>query len=189
MNPQNKIKVGIIGGSGYAGEELVRLVSLHANAELYAVSSRDLCGRTLKSVYDQIHDLSEISFINPDDSIFLECEVIFLATPHGFSMSVTETFLDNGNEGVVQKRSLDVQPILENNKRLYNQNDGYSPDKGLKRIATIPTIILEIWTKEYHKDQNKGNWFDLPKDIQQKILREKLNSSDYRYFRTSSGKF
>ena len=102
---------------------------------------------------------------------------------------ITETFLDNGNEGVVQKRSLDVKPILENNKRLYNQNDGYSPDKGLKRIATIPTIILEIWTKEYHKDQNKGNWFDLPKYIQQKILREKLNSSDYRYFRTSSGKF
>ena len=103
--------------------------------------------------------------------------------------NITETFLDNGNEGVVQKRSLDVKPILENNKRLYNQNDGYSPDKGLKRIATIPTIILEIWAKEYYKDQNKSNWFDLPKDIQQKILREKLNSSDYRYFRTSSGKF
>ena len=103
--------------------------------------------------------------------------------------NITETFLDNGNEGVVQKRSIDVKPIIENNKRLYNQNDGYSPYKGLKRIATIPTIILEIWTKEYHKDQNKGNWFDLPKDIQQKILREKLNSSDYRYFRTSSGKF
>ena len=103
--------------------------------------------------------------------------------------NITETFLDNGNEGVVQKRSLDVKPILENNKRLYTQNDGYSPDKGLKRIATIPTIILEIWAKEYHKDQNKSNWFDLHKDIQKKILREKLNSSDYRYFRTSSGKF
>ena len=103
--------------------------------------------------------------------------------------NITETFLDNGKDGVVQKISLDVKPILENNKRLYNQNDGYSPDKGLKRIATIPTIILEIWTKEYHKDQNKGNWFDLPKDVQQKILREKLNSSDYRYFRTSSGRF
>ncbi len=103
--------------------------------------------------------------------------------------NITETYLDNGNDGVVQKRSLDVSSILENNKRLYNQNDGYSPDKGLKRIASIPTIILEIWAKEYHKDQNKGNWFDLPKDIQQKILREKLNSSDYRYFRTSSGRF
>ena len=103
--------------------------------------------------------------------------------------NITETYLDNGNDGVVQKRSLDVSSILENNKRLYNQNDGYSPDKGLKRIASIPTIILEIWAKEYHKDQNKGNWFDLPKDIQQKILREKLNSSDYRYFRTASGRF
>ena len=103
--------------------------------------------------------------------------------------NITETYLDNGNDGVVQKRSLDVSPILENNKRLYTQNDGYSPDKGLKRVATIPTIILEIWTKEYHKDQNKGNWFDLPKEVQQKILREKLNSSDYRYFRTASGRF
>ena len=103
--------------------------------------------------------------------------------------NITETFLDNGNDGVVQKRSLDVSSILENNKRLYTQNDGYSPDKGLKRVATIPTIILEIWTKEYHKDQNKGNWFDLPKEVQQKILREKLNSSDYRYFRTASGRF
>ena len=100
---------------------------------------------------------------------------------------ITETFLDNGNEGVVQKRSLDVKPILENNKRLYTQNDGYSPDKGLKRIATIPTIILEIWAKEYHKDQNKGNWFELPRDIQKKILREKLNSSEFRYFRTAEG--
>lgn len=103
--------------------------------------------------------------------------------------NITETYLDNGNDGVVQKRSLDVSPILENNKRLYTQNDGYSPDKGLKRVATIPTIILEIWTKEYHKDQNKGNWFELPKEVQQKILREKLNSSDYRYFRTASGRF
>ena len=103
--------------------------------------------------------------------------------------NITETFLDNGNEGVVQKRSLDVQPILENNKRLYNQNDGYSPDKGLKRVASIPVVVLEIWCKEYHKDQNKGNWFELPRDIQKKILREKLNSSEFRYFRTSSGKF
>ena len=102
---------------------------------------------------------------------------------------ITETFLDNDKDGIIQKRSLDIEPIIENNKKLFNQNDGYSPDKGLKRIASIPVVILEIWCKEYHKDQNKGNWFDLPKDIQQKILREKLNSSDYRYFRTSSGKF
>jgi hypothetical protein len=101
---------------------------------------------------------------------------------------VTENFYES-EKGVVQKRSVDHNPILEHNKKLYTQNDGYSPDKGLKRIASIPTLVLEVWTKEYFKDQNKGNWFALPKDVQQKILREKLNSSDYRYFRTAPGKF
>ena len=101
---------------------------------------------------------------------------------------ITETFLDNDKDGIIQKRSLDIEPIIENNKKLFNQNDGYSSDKGLKRIASIPVVILEIWCKEYHKDQNKGNWFELPRDIQKKILREKLNSSEFRYFRTSEGR-
>ena len=102
---------------------------------------------------------------------------------------ITETFLDNDKDGIIQKRSLDIEPIIENNKKLFNQNDGYSPDKGLKRIASIPVVILEIWCKEYHKDQNKGNWFELPQETQKKILKEKLNSSEFRYFRTSEGKF
>ena len=101
----------------------------------------------------------------------------------------TETFHDNEDKGVIQQRSVDVKPILEHNKKLYTHNDGYSPDKGLKRVASIPTIVLEIWCKEYHKDQNKGNWFALPKETQQKILRQKLNSSDYRLFRTAPGRF
>ena len=59
---------------------------------------------------------------------------------------VTETFYGT-EKGVVQERKIDHKPILEHNKELYDQNDGYSPDKGLKRIASIPTIILEIWAK------------------------------------------
>ena len=102
---------------------------------------------------------------------------------------ITETYLDNGKDGIIQKRSLDIGSILKSNKKLYNQNDGYSPDKGLKRIASIPVVILEIWCKEYHKDQNNGNWFGLPQEIQKKILREKLNNSDFKYFKTSEGKY
>ena len=101
---------------------------------------------------------------------------------------LTETFYES-EKGVVQERKINHKPILDHNKKLYNLNDGYRPDKGLKRVASIPTIILEIWAKEYNKDQNKGNWFAVPKDVQTKILREKLNSSDYRYFRTAPGKF
>ncbi len=101
---------------------------------------------------------------------------------------VTENFYES-EKGVVQERTINHKSILEHNKKLYNQNDGYSPDKGLKRIASIPSIVLEIWAKEYNGDQNNGNWFALPKEVQTKILKEKLNSSDYRYFRTAPGKF
>jgi len=101
---------------------------------------------------------------------------------------VSETFIGT-EKGVVQERKVDHKSILDHNKKLYTQNDGYSADKGLKRVATIPTIVLEIWAKEYNKDQNNGNWFALPKDVQTKILKEKLNSSDYRYFRTAPGRF
>ena len=102
---------------------------------------------------------------------------------------ITDNFIPHEDKGVVHQRFVNHKPILDHNKKLYTQNDGYSPDKGLKRVASIPTIVLEIWCKEYHKDQNNGNWFALPKETQQKILREKLNSSDYRYFRTAEGRF
>jgi len=101
---------------------------------------------------------------------------------------LSDTFIET-DKGVVHQRKIDHKPIIEHNKKLYTQNDGYSADKSLKRIASIPTIVLEIWAKEYNKDQNNGNWFALPKDVQTKILKEKLNSSDYRYFRTAPGRF
>lgn len=83
------------------------------------------------------------------------------------------------------KKSEDVNPLLKRNKELYNHNDGFTPSKDMKRIASIPRIMLEIWTKEYN---GTNNWFALEKEVRSKILREKLNSSDYRYFRTAPGR-
>ena len=78
-----------------------------------------------------------------------------------------------------------INPLLERNKKLYTANSGYTPSKDFKRIASVPPIILEIWTKEYNGSRN---WFALPKDTQNKILKTKLNSSEFRYFRTAEGK-
>ena len=84
------------------------------------------------------------------------------------------------------KQELNVAPHLKANKELYNHNDGYSPIRGLKRVASIPTLALEIWAKEYTGGNN--NWFRLPKEVQNKILKEKLNSNEYKYFRTAPGR-
>ena len=78
-----------------------------------------------------------------------------------------------------------LNPLMERNKKLYTLNDGYTPSKDMKRIASVPPIILQIWTKEYN---GNNNWWALPKETQNKILRTKLNSSEFRYFRTAEGK-
>ena len=60
-----------------------------------------------------------------------------------------------------------------------------SKSKDLKRIASVPTLVLEIWAKEYN---GSNNWFALPKDVQNKIMKKKLNSSEFLLFRTAPGR-
>jgi hypothetical protein len=85
------------------------------------------------------------------------------------------------------KNSQNTDAILKKNKQLYNQGDsGYNVGKDMKRVASVPTLVLTLWAKEYN---GSNNWFKLPQEVRKKILKEKLNSSDYRYFRTASGKF
>ena len=91
-----------------------------------------------------------------------------------------------GDGKITIQNSQDVSPILEKNKKLYTHNDGYSKTKELKRVASIPTLVLTIWAKEYN---GTNNWFGLPHEVRKKILKQKLNSSDYKYFRTASGRF
>ena len=52
-------------------------------------------------------------------------------------------------------------------------------------MASIPTLVLELWTKEYN---GTNNWFALKKEEQQKILKKKLNSNEFQYFRTAPGR-
>ena len=78
-----------------------------------------------------------------------------------------------------------LNPLLDRNKKLYTQNDGYTASRDMRRVASVPPIILQLWTKEYN---GSNNWWALPKETQKKIMRTKLNSSDFRYFKTSEGR-
>ena len=78
-----------------------------------------------------------------------------------------------------------LKPLMERNKKLYTQNDGYTASRDMRRIASVPPIILQIWAKEYNGTRN---WWALPKDTQKKILRVNLNSNEFSYFKTSEGR-
>ncbi|MBP2311887.1 hypothetical protein [Azospirillum soli] len=80
---------------------------------------------------------------------------------------------------LIFERSQDCTPILDRNKALQNDGDGYSPSRELRRVASIPNVLIEKWLNE------EGiNLFD---PDHWPAIQRKLNSSEYLYLRTAPG--
>ena len=95
------------------------------------------------------------------------------------------TFIGNdADKTIVIGEKLKIDSHLKHNKELANHNDGYSKSRELKRVASIPILALQIWAEEYN---GNNNWWALPKETQKKILKKKLNSNEYSYFKTAKG--
>ncbi len=77
------IKVGIIGATGYAGSELVRLITQHPNAELVTMTSQSYAGQEYKEVYSNYSHLNYVCEEEHIEEMAEKCDVIFLALPHG----------------------------------------------------------------------------------------------------------
>ena len=92
---------------------------------------------------------------------------------------LTRFVAEESDDTVTVERVQDVEPILEHNKRLYTMNDGYSPDRTLRRVASIPNTVIEQWMKE------GVNIFD--KNAKEAI-RRKLNDPQWLYLRTAPGR-
>ena len=96
------------------------------------------------------------------------------------------TYMKDDMDGKIAiKEEVNIDSHLKHNKRLLTLNDGYSKSRDLKRVASIPTLALSVWANEYNGSRN---WFSLPKEVQKKILKKKLNSSEFRYFKTAEGR-
>ncbi len=98
---------------------------------------------------------------------------------------ITTRYIQESDGKLTINNQQNVNPLLKRNKELYNHDNGYlSKEREMKRVASIPPLVLQVWAHEYNGSRN---WFALPKEIQRKIMRTKLNSSEFRYFRTASG--
>lgn len=81
------IKVGIVGGTGYTGVELLRLLATHPEAEVVAVTSRKEDGLPVSDMYPSLRGRIAVSFSSPDKVDLTQCNVVFFATPHGVAMN------------------------------------------------------------------------------------------------------
>ncbi len=87
------VKVGIIGATGYAGVELVRLLSSHPNVEIAAISSVTFEGQKLSEVYEMYTDLNDLVCEKQSD-VIEKCDIVFAALPHGLSQELAKECLD-----------------------------------------------------------------------------------------------
>ncbi len=92
-----KIKAGIVGATGYAGAELVRLLSSHPEAEISAVSSVSFEGQKLSDVYPSYKFLNDMVCEN-QDAVVEKSDVIFAALPHGLSQELAEQCIGSGKK-------------------------------------------------------------------------------------------
>ncbi len=90
------IKAGIIGGTGYTGVELLRLLHNHPEVVVAAISSRSLNGERVDSIFPSLLGQTDLSFSLPDDDSLNDCDVIFFATPHGVAMEGAGAFIEKG---------------------------------------------------------------------------------------------
>ena len=93
-----KLKVGIVGGTGYTGVELLRLLATHPNVEVVAVTSRGEAGLAVSDMFPSLRGHVDVAYSHPDNADLTVCDVVFFATPHGVAMSQTPALLAAGTK-------------------------------------------------------------------------------------------
>jgi N-acetyl-gamma-glutamyl-phosphate reductase len=90
------IRVGIVGGTGYTGVELLRILALHPEVELTAITSRGNAGEKVADMFPNLRGHVDLAFSDPSQADLTGCDVVFFATPNGIAMGAARELLDAG---------------------------------------------------------------------------------------------
>ena len=82
-----KIRIGIVGGTGYTGVELLRLLSQHPDADLRVITSRKEAGMPVAQMFPSLRRVCDLAFSDPAAADLKSCDLVFFATPHGVAMA------------------------------------------------------------------------------------------------------
>lgn len=90
------INVGIVGGTGYTGVELLRLLALHPKVKIKAITSRSEAGINVSDLFTNLRGHIDLKFSDPADTKLNKCDLVFFATPNGIAMQQAESLLQAG---------------------------------------------------------------------------------------------
>lgn len=90
------IKAGIVGGTGYTGVELLRILSQHPEVVIEAITSRKEAGIPVADIFPSLRGRVKLCFSDPADTALDKCDIVFFATPNGIAMQQARSLLDKG---------------------------------------------------------------------------------------------
>jgi len=90
------VKVGIVGGTGYTGVELLRLLTQHPGVEVVAITSRGDAGLAVSTMFPSLRRRVELKFEDPERADLKKCDAVFFATPNGVAMQQAPALLEAG---------------------------------------------------------------------------------------------
>jgi N-acetyl-gamma-glutamyl-phosphate/LysW-gamma-L-alpha-aminoadipyl-6-phosphate reductase len=91
------LKIGIIGGSGYVGSELLRLLLLHPEVQVTMVTSRQTAGEYVFNTHPNLRGITQLKFVPIDVAeLSKNCDLVFTATPHGGAVNLVPKLLEAG---------------------------------------------------------------------------------------------
>jgi N-acetyl-gamma-glutamyl-phosphate reductase len=107
------IKAGIVGGTGYTGVELLRLLAQHPDVELRAITSRKEAGTPVAAMFPSLRRHVDLAFTAPDAKALKGCDVVFFATPHGVAMTEVRALLEGGAKVIDLSADFRLQDLGE----------------------------------------------------------------------------
>lgn len=135
------IKVGIVGGTGYTGVELLRLLAQHPNVELTAITSRKEAGMPVAEMFPSLRGRVSLAFSTPDEAPLKSCDVVFFATPNGVAMQQTRELLDAGVKVIDLAADFRIKDVAEWSK--WYGMEHACPDLVAEAVYGLPEINRE----------------------------------------------
>ena len=117
------IKIGIVGGTGYTGVELLRILAAHPEAQLSVITSRKEDGMPVADMFPSLRGHVSLAFSAPEKARLDQCDVVFFATPHGVAMAQAKALLDAGVKVIDLAADFRINNQDEPQQRTYNRRN------------------------------------------------------------------
>jgi N-acetyl-gamma-glutamyl-phosphate reductase len=136
------IKIGIVGGTGYTGVELLRLLAQHPQAEIVVITSRGDAGTDVSAMFPSLRGRIALKFEDPVQANLSACDVVFFATPNGIAMQQAPALLDAGVRVIDLAADFRIRDIAEWEK-WYGMTHA-CPDWVERAVYGLPELNREL---------------------------------------------